>query len=591
MRAGWLALLFVAAAWLLSLPLTAGLAAGPPRWLSGHTLMTLWGYGHWGLLPTLGANLVLPAGPETLGVDLRGLGKLEGAYLTYPSAWSLALYLPWVVARTLGVAPEAFLQGAGLLGVRLAGGLFAGLLLRELGRILLGDAAATWRVTAPAALAAAGWMLAPAVLVWSQADLFADQFILAPVAGATWLALRARFRLAAQGPREAWALGLLGALAVGTEWLGWTLAAVLAAGFAIRSWAEQPGATPEARAGALLRAGWCLWAPQAVVAVGYLAQLSWFTSGWPELLTSFHMRALSRTGDGGTALTWGLILAQVGEHWRWDLPGLMADGLAGWATAARAGQGPPWQGLLGLAWLAGGLGAAVACWRQAPDRRLAGLALGAIALPPLLHTGVLLQHATIHAFSGLKLALPLAALCWALPVWAVRGRGRSAALVVVVLAGLLLAGLPGTAARLAPLAPPQGRFLADLATVVREEVGPTGIPVSTSFPYDTMRAHACWAVGRLVYAPEGLGAIAPQLAPATLAGMSPVVLVFADEAAASPFAKVAAGRWQPARSRIEGREVWVARFPEARGRIQAWLDAGPLADARGTEPPPSAPRP
>lgn len=570
MVARCLPLLAVVLAWLVSLPLAASLTGEPPRWLSGHTLMALAGYGHWGLGATLGANLVLPPGPETVGVDLRALSKLEGAYLTYPSLWSLVLYGPWALALAVGVAPEAFLQAAGLVGVRLAGGLATWLLGRELGRILLGPAAAAWRVEAPAVLAAAAWMLTAPVLHWSQADLFADQFVLAPVALATWAALRARFRLAGLGRGGAITLAMAGGLAVGTEWLGWTLAAVLLAAFAWRSWPELPGATPEARLGAFLRAGWCLWLPGVLVAGLYAAQLTWFATGWPELLGIFKFRSLSRVADSGELLGWGAITATLAERARWDLPALMADGLAGWAAAARDGRLPPLLGPLGLAWLVAAVAAAFAAWRAAPDRRLAGLALLAIAAPPLLHTGFLLQHATVHPFSGLKLALPLVLLCWALPAWALSGRAFVGTLAALGL-GLAL-GLPGTAGRLAALTQPQGTFLVDLAAVVREEVGPGGVPVSSSFAYDTMRAHACWTVGRLVYPPAGLRDIAPQLAPAVLAGLAPVVLVYSDEAAASPFARVAAGRWQPAKRRIEGREVWVARFPEARGHLVRWLD-------------------
>ena len=565
----------VVLAWAFSLWAAGGLGDGQVRWLSGHTLACFQGYDRWGVLPTLGANLVLPYAPETAGADLRALEKHEGAYLTYPSAWTVALWLPYAALRLVlpGLAPgEGYLQASGALLVGLVGALAIFAATRELGRILLRPDAAAWRATAPALAVAIAWLCAPAVLWYSRYSLFADQFTLPACYVAIAIALRARFRLAALTRPLALGLAACGFFAWSTEWLGWVTMAVLMAAFAWRSWAELPGETPEARAGAFARqAGALLW--PAALAVGlYAAQLVYFHEALHDLLMTFQRRALSRETDDGQALATGVILGRLLNFGIKNLPTLFQSGMRDLAQALLAGA--PARAAM-LAPLAGrGIAGAgtLAAWRGAPERRLAALAIAVVLLPPTLHTLLLLQHAAIHGFSMLKLAFPLDLLLFGLPALAVlqrlpapgAARGVAAALGVAV-ALVLLDARPAVQA----FAPPPNRLVADLQALVATRIGPRELVVSEDFGFDTMHALAHWNVGRLIYHPDMLAGLAPKLRPGALAEADAVVLALAGGPAQARLAPLVAGQWRRLPETVAGRPVVLGRV--TRGVLGPWL--------------------
>lgn len=575
--------LLVAAAWAFSLWASAGIGDGQVRWLSAHTLASFQGYERWGLASTLGANLVLPYAPETAGVDLRALEKHEGGYLTYPSAWTVALYLPYAALKLVfpGLAPgEGYLQAAGLLLVRLVGALALFAATRELGRIVLRPAAPGWHATAPALVVAIAWLCAPAVLWYTRSELFADQFVLPACYVATAVALRVRFRLAALTRPLAALLALAGFFAWSTEWVGWVAMVVLAAAFAWRSWAELPGETPEARLAALLRQGGVLVWP-CVLAVGlYTLQLVYFHEALQDLLMTFRRRALSREADDGQLLATGVILGRLLSFAARNLPTLLQNGLRDFVQAVLGSGGTPLTVVAPVVALLAAGASLLGTWRAAPDRRLAGLALGVVLLPPLVHTALLQQHAAIHGFSMLKLAFPLDLVLFGLPALALLQRlpvnqpARGVALARGLAGGLVLAGglllLDARPAALA-FAPPPTRLVADLQALVAAEVGPDELVLSEDFGYDTMHALAHWNVGRLIYHPDMLAGLAPKLRPGALDEARPVVLALASEAGRSRLAPLVAGGWRPTAHAVVGQPVVLGRLP--RGVLGAWLKA------------------
>lgn len=573
----------VVLAWAFSLWASAGLGDGQVGWLSGHTLAAFQGYERWGVGPTLGANLVLPYAPETAGVDLRALEKHEGGYLTYPSAWTVAAWLPYALLKLAfpGLAPGVgYLQAFGLLVVRLVGALAIFAAAREVGRIVLRPAAPAWHAWAPALLVAVAWLGAPAVQWYSKAEIFADQVVMPCMYVATAIALRARFRLAALTRPTAIGLAVAGFFAWSSEWVGWVAMALLAAAFAWRSWDDAPGATPEARAGALLRQGGALVWP-AVLAVGlYAAQLAWFHEAWADLLMTFKRRALSREADDGQALATGVILGRILSFGARNLPTLLQNGLRDFVQALLGGAGTPFTVVLPVLAAAAALAGTVGAWLRAPDRRLAGLAIGAILLPPVLHTLLLQQHAAIHGFSMVKMAFPVDLMLFGLPAFAVLQRlpvnhaARGAALakglaVAMALVGVLLLADARPAAR--AFAPPPNRLVADLVALVAAEVAPDEVVVSDDYGFDTMHALAHWNVGRLVYPPDMLAGLAPKLRPGALAEAKVVVLAPAATARAGRLAGLVGDRWKPASRTVVGEPVVIARLRP--GELAPWLKA------------------
>ncbi len=583
MSARLLPYVVVVLAWAFSLWASAGLGDGQVRWLSAHTLASFQGYDRWGLGPTLGANLVLPYAPETAGVDLRALEKHEGGYLTYPSAWTVALYLPYAALRLVfpGLAPgEGYLQAAGLLLVRLVGALAIFAATRELGRIALRPTAPAWHATAPGLTVAVAWLCAPAVLWYTRADLFADQFVLPACYVAIAVALRARFRLAALTRRRSMLLALAGFFAWSTEWVGWVTMGVLLAAFAWRSWAELPGATSEARIAAFLREGGILIWP-CVLAIGlYAIQLAYFHEALQDLIMTFRRRALSRVADDGQALATGVILGRLLSFGAKNLPTLLQNGLRDFVQALLGGSGTPLTVVAPVLALLAAVAGTIATWRAAPDRRLAGLAIAAVLAPPILHTMLLLQHAAIHKFSMLKLAFPLELVIIGLPALALLQRlptnhaargvtlARGVAVGLAVVAGLLLADARPAAMAVAE---PPSRLVADLQALVATAVRPNELVVSEAFGYDTMHALAHWNVGRLIYHPDMLAGLAPKLRPGALDDASPVVLALASEAERSRLAPLVVGGWQAAPTTVLGQPVVIGRVPK--GVLGAWLKA------------------
>lgn len=573
----------VVLAWAFSLWASAGLGDGQVGWLSGHTLAAFQGYERWGLGPTLGANLVLPYAPETAGVDLRALEKHEGGYLTYPSAWTVAAYLPYALAKAVfpGLAPGVgYLQAFGLLVVRLVGALAIFAAAREAGRIVLRPGAPAWHAAAPALLVAVAWLCSPAVQWYSKAEIFADQVVMPAMYVATAIALRARFRLAALTRPMAAGLAVAGFFAWSSEWVGWVAMVLLAAAFAWRGWDDAPGATPEARLGALAKHGWPLVAP-AVLAVGlYAAQLAWYQEAMADLLMTFERRALSREADDGQALATGVIVGRILSFGARNLPTLLQNGLRDFVQALLGGSGTPFTVVLPVLAAIAAVAGTAGAWLRAPDRRLAGLAIGAILLPPVLHTLLLQQHAAIHGFSMVKMAFPMDLMLFGLPALALLQRlpvnhaargialGRAVA-AALALTGVLLLADARPAAR--AFAPPPNRLVADLEALVAADVRPDELAVSEDFGYDTMHALAHWNVGRLIYHPDMLAGLAPKLRPGALAEAKVVVLAAAGTARQSRLARLVGDRWRPASRQVVGQDVLVARLDP--GELEPWLKA------------------
>jgi hypothetical protein len=571
------------AAWLAAGQATQGVVEGPPRWLSAHTLATLRGYAAWGVGPTRGANVILPRAAEgapagdhdpraiSVGPTLRGLSKHEGAYLSYPSGWSVALYGLW---RTVGSPPpEGFLAAVGQLLVGLGGALalFA-LVLAWLSLVASPGLSATGSTLAALA-AGLAWLTAPPILYYGRHEVFTDPLVLPACLVATAVAIRARFELGAAGRVGRLVLAAAGLACWGTEWLGWLTMAVLAAGFAWRGRARSAG-------WAAVRAAWPLWLPAGLAVGLYLGQLSWYTAGWHDMAATFAQRGPGRTLDNGVPLTAGLVAGVMATHLAAAAPGGLREGLHPWAAMLLG------DGLAGPGAVAAALGALVLAllgWRTrawATDRSAWGWALAAVVLPAALHTGLLLQHACVHRFAALRWVAPLAVLLVALPLAAVLadagrlGRRAVAALVVALGVGWLAASRPA----LATFAPPGNPLPAALARLLTTHLGPEDVALSHELAFDTMHPEPVWLANRLVHTPAQLGALLPHLDPGTVARMTPVLLAWADGPSRHAWGALPAGaRWEALPTTVLGRRVVRARLAAQRGRLPTWLASLRLA--------------
>ncbi|MEB3221665.1 MAG: hypothetical protein VKS61_06260 [Candidatus Sericytochromatia bacterium] len=577
LRAAAAALLLIG--WLAANHETRGLVEGPPRWLSAHTLATLRGYAAWGVGPTLGANVILPRSAEAApasdhtpgapahGPALRSLGKLEGAYLSYPSLWSVLVFGVWQVLGS--PPPEAFLAALGQVVVGLGGALA----LFELAWACLALVAPQRLPPAGAALAAlaAGlaWVTSPPILYYGRYEVFTDALVLPACLLAAAVATRARFRLAGLGPWRGLALAGAGLLAWGTEWLGWLTMGVIGVGFAWRG-------RDAGRGGALLRAAWPLWAPMGLAVGLYAAQLGWFSAGWSDMLATFAQRGPGRTLDNGVALTGSLVAGVLASHLAAAAPGGLREGLGAWGQTllgeAVAGPGAVVV-LLGTASLA------VVGWRlrtHVKDRGAWGWALAAVGLPPVLHMALLLQHACVHRFAALRWVALLAVLLVALPLAAALGRGQGRwprALTGVVLAlgaGWLWLARPAMAA----FAPPGNPLPAAIATLLAAHVGPREVALSWDLAFDGMHPEPLWLANRLVHTPPQLRRLLPKLDPGTVAGMTPVLLAWAEGPSRHVWGPLPPGaRWEELPTPVLGRRVVLARLKGQTGRLDAWLPA------------------
>ncbi len=394
----------------LSLPYFCRTLSGGHEWLTGHTLVSLRAFEEWGFWKSAGASLLVSRSYELWDSPFREFTKLQGAYLSYPDIW---LILPYLFFKILNFGPlhlklsPCFVESYNLIATRLFTGILIYYVVVQFLDFFARQRLSGFEKRFIALVTLAAWMWSPPVLYWTQNVYLADQAVLGPVYGLTFLAIRCGFDFRARQRAENIMLAGASFLACGSDWYGWIAVFFLLAltGFKIffqspRSWRTFLAAYSHSvrfiLAGALCAAAL------------YLFQLLYYEDGIRQLTEIGLFRSTLSPSRGHGIMegkSWFSTFLDILHHWRFYFPlfTYLPD------SALRSRFFSP--ALLSVLM-------AIPLFLLAPknrDRVTAVAVYVFIFILPVFQIAVLRGHSFYHSFSALKMALPISLSFIAIP--------------------------------------------------------------------------------------------------------------------------------------------------------------------------------